>query len=457
MLRWIPLILFSTSVLASDAMKRGQSDPIFSAYYTGWHAEDYPLSDVSWSKYTHVIYSVASTTPNASVVEVDVPDDTLLKQFVTLAHQNNVKASLSIGGWTASRWYSSNVGSAINRTTFVNTVTTLAKKYDLDGLDFDWEYPGMQGIGCNTVNPKDTANFLSFLQQLRTTTTGSKLIISVPVAAPFADASGSPSTNVSAFGDVLDYITVMNYDTGSNPSFGVGPNSPLDDLCAPVSGQRSSAARLVDAWSAAGMHLDQIVLGVPAYGYGYSVSKKLAFTSGSILAPYPAYNVSNTPPGDKWSGVGGIDVCGISEGPGGEYTYWGLMEEGFLNTDGTTKTGIAYRYDNCSQTPYMYNATSQVYVSFDNAQSFAAKGDFIHSKGLRGFSMWEAGGDYNDTLLDSIREATLTGGAYQSNTTASHSSASPTASSSAPDLHHNGGQWRSFFTVIALCAWICSR
>jgi hypothetical protein len=84
--------------------------------------------------------------------------------------------------------------------------------------------------------------------------------------------------------------------------------------------------------------------------------------------------------------------------------------------------------------------------------------------------MWEAGGDYNDTLLDSISvsiplaaipsvnagapgEATL----YQLNTTGSQPSASPTASSSSRDLRHNSGQWRSFFTVIALCAWICSR
>jgi chitinase len=215
----------------------------------------------------------------------------------------------------------------------------------------------LQGIGCNAVSPEDTANFLSFLQELRTTITGNKLIISVPVAAPFADASGSPSTNVSAFKDVLDFITVMNYDTGSNSSFGVGPNSPLDDLCAPISGQRSSATTEIDAWAAAGMPLDQIVLGVPAYGRGYSVSKQSAYKSGSILAPYPAYSVSNTPPGDKWSAVGGIDVCGINEGPGGVYTYWGLMEEGFLNTDGTIKTGIAYRYDNCSQTVSIFRHT----------------------------------------------------------------------------------------------------
>jgi chitinase len=44
-------------------------------------------------------------------------------------------------------------------------------------------------------------------------------------------------------------------------------------------------------------------------------------------------------------------------------------------------------------------------VSFDNAQSFAAKGSYIQATGLRGFAMWEAGGDYEDILLDSIRSA----------------------------------------------------
>ena len=45
-------------------------------------------------------------------------------------------------------------------------------------------------------------------------------------------------------------------------------------------------------------------------------------------------------------------------------------------------------------------------ISFDNAESFAAKGSYIKQTGLRGFSMWEAGGDYDNILLDSIRSAT---------------------------------------------------
>jgi chitinase len=44
-------------------------------------------------------------------------------------------------------------------------------------------------------------------------------------------------------------------------------------------------------------------------------------------------------------------------------------------------------------------------VSFDNAQSFAAKGAFVKDSGLLGFAMWEAAGDYHDMLLDSIRAA----------------------------------------------------
>jgi chitinase len=44
-------------------------------------------------------------------------------------------------------------------------------------------------------------------------------------------------------------------------------------------------------------------------------------------------------------------------------------------------------------------------VSYDDATSFTAKGAYIEQTGLRGFSMWEAGGDFDDILLDAIRDA----------------------------------------------------
>ena len=52
----------------------------------------------------------------------------------------------------------------------------------------------------------------------------------------------------------------------------------------------------------------------------------------------------------------------------------------------------------------MYNATSKVMVSFDDAQSFEEKGKYISEKGLAGFSMWHSGGDYQDILLNGINQ-----------------------------------------------------
>ena len=44
-------------------------------------------------------------------------------------------------------------------------------------------------------------------------------------------------------------------------------------------------------------------------------------------------------------------------------------------------------------------------ISYDDTQSFAAKGKFIAEAGLRGFALWEAASDYKDMLIDSISNA----------------------------------------------------
>jgi hypothetical protein len=97
-------------------------------------------------------------------------------------------------------------------------------QYEVDGVEFEyacfrnfwkscllifnhsWEYPVDQGIGCNIVSTNDSANFLSFLQTLRSIS-GPNLIISAAVPVnPFVGPDGKPLTNVSGFGQVLDYI-----------------------------------------------------------------------------------------------------------------------------------------------------------------------------------------------------------------------------------------------------------
>lgn len=86
----------------------------------------------------------------------------------------------------------------------------------------------------------------------------------------------------------------------------------------------------------------------------------------------------------------------------GVFDFWGLTAGGFLTSDGQPAPGIHYRFDDCSQTAYIYNSKTQVQVSFDDTRASKAKGQYITHAGLRGFSTWEAGGDSNDLLLNAI-------------------------------------------------------
>ncbi|KAI0358738.1 chitinase [Trametes cingulata] len=381
---------------------------VSTGWYAGWHSSDFTLADVSWSKYTHLTYSFATTTPDVHALSLDASDAQLLPQFVQDARKNNVKARVAIGGWTGSRYFSTNVGSAANRTAFVKTVTDFAKQYDLDGIDFDWEFPVHGGLECNILGPEDTTNFLSFLQELRADPFGKKLILSAATSlTPWADPSGSPVADVSGFAKTLDWIEIMNYDVFGPWSSTAGPNAPLDDTCAPY--KEGSAVSAVSAWTAAGMPANQIVLGVAAYGHSFFVNKADALSpqGGHSLNAYPPFVADKQPAGDKWDdAAGGDDGCGkISTQPGGDITFWGLIDAGYLRSNGSVAPGIDYSFDACTQTPYVYNEKTNVMVSFDDAHSFTAKGQFIQKRGLRGFSMWEVGGDSGDILLDSIRGA----------------------------------------------------
>ncbi|KAG0708627.1 glycoside hydrolase family 18 protein [Suillus ampliporus] len=398
----VPLLVLS-AVSASTPAARSTSH-VAGAWYAGWHATEFPLSSVSWGKYNTMYYSFAITTPSVDSLSLDGSDGDLLPEFVSAAHANGVAAHIAIGGWTGGRWFSSNIATSENRTAFVKTVAEFAYKYDLDGVQIDWEYPNRQGVGCNTINVNDTANLLEFLQELRQNPVGANLTLSAAVSVtPFRDASGNPSTDVSGFANVFDYIAIMDYDVWGSWSSTVGPNAPLNDTCASSANQQGSAVSAVKAWTDAGIPVNQIVLGVAAYGHSFSVPSSDAFKSDTTkMAAYPTFDASNQPLGDIWDDAAGVDVCGVNQGAGGTFRFWGLIDNGFLTEEGKPADGIYYRYDDCSQTPYVYNKTSQVMISFDNVESYAAKGRYIEKTGLRGFSMWEAAGDYNDMLLDSI-------------------------------------------------------
>lgn len=48
-----------------------------------------------------------------------------------------VAAHISVGGWGGSRFFSSNVATAANRTAFAETIINFVKQYELDGVNIE--------------------------------------------------------------------------------------------------------------------------------------------------------------------------------------------------------------------------------------------------------------------------------------------------------------------------------
>ncbi|RPD56910.1 glycoside hydrolase [Lentinus tigrinus ALCF2SS1-7] len=377
--------------------------PVAYGYVASYHIEQADdLKHYPWSNYTHMSFFGTPAIDDETSLGL-TSSESLVQELVSLAHQNNVKAMLTIGGYgNASMYFSSLMKADPDRNSYANLVTSYAFQHGFDGIDIDWEYPNYNKTPTYLyAKYDDTSNFLSFLKTLKSKASNLTLSAAAP-GEPWLDMNQKPWTNMSEFASVLDYVVIMNYDRFGSWSPTAGPNAPLNDSCVANATQRQgSAVSSLKAWTDAGFPAQKLLLGVPAYGHGFPVAASNATTqaasdnSSSSIALYPAVDVSRMPlHGDKW------DSPTL---PGGTFSFQGLMDNGYLQLDGTPADGIVRAYDNCTATPYLWNNGTQVVVSYDDAESMKMKGEWVKQNGLAGFAMFEVAGDHENILLGAVK------------------------------------------------------
>ena len=157
--------------------------PMVVAYYTENSSEVPDPNYVTHINFAHgrfvnsktgrggiVIGKVNTSTDNSSYVA-------LLKKVVAPKEKNpNLKVLLMIGGWgEAADGFSMMARSAEGRTEFCQSVKEKLKNYNLDGVDFDWEYPG-GGPSTNAQSKDDAKNFNLVLKEMRETLGQTKIL-----------------------------------------------------------------------------------------------------------------------------------------------------------------------------------------------------------------------------------------------------------------------------------------
>lgn len=220
---------------------------------------------------THVIYTFVGLTWEGGVQILDDYNEVVLKaleRFAALRKINpSLKVMVAMGGWNqGSTVYSHVASSAALRSTMVNNVVAFLQKYNFDGFDLDWEYPGMRG-GAAT----DKANFIELLKLFRQRFDQLGYILTAAVGV--SNDHINNAYDIPNMVKYLHHILLMAYDLRGTWDGVTGQNAPLyaSTLESSIFAGLNIDA-IVKNWMQKGATAESLVLGIPLYGRSFTLS-----------------------------------------------------------------------------------------------------------------------------------------------------------------------------------------
>lgn len=325
-----------------------------------------------------------------------VQDD--LQKIPELLKQNpNLKVLLSVGGWGA-RGFSGAAATKESRAVFIQSVQDIIKKYSLDGIDLDWEYPVNGAWGLVESQPADRANFTALLTELRAAL-GHKKLLTIAVGAN----AESPKSwvDVKAIAPSLDYINLMTYDMAYGTQYF---NSNLYDSTqwpTVAAADKYSADFVINNYLAAGLKPGQMNLGIGFYG---RVPKRAVEPGIDWSKPDAQKNPATQP----YFGPQQIELfksLGVDLTKDTYVKYHDIVAK--LINDPQKR--FSQHWDDAAKVPWLSvqsaDGKTLFALSYENPQSVAIKADYIKSKGLGGAMFWEYGADDKNQLAKQLAES----------------------------------------------------
>ena len=356
------------------------------AYYfprETFHADSLPLGQL-----THIIFSFSKVIDGKMQFRNERDGERLRQLVAQKVNYPDLKVMIACGGWGADG-FSDAVYTEESRQTFIKSTIDFIEEYRLDGLDIDWEYPGIPAAGTK-ARPDDKHNFTLLMKGLREALDK----LDRPQTLTFAAAGWKgyfENVELTEVMKSVDYINLMTYDQAGGGNRFTAHHTALgwmtmDDLAETPLGMEmkkrndtipeeqdkwepQSVENIVDYCIKNGVEPRQIVIGAAFYGKGW---KGVNPESNGLFQP------------NKGSARG---------------ANYRILRDEFIN-----KNGYVRFWDPVAKAPFLFNANDSIFITYDDPESVALKARFAFDQKLGGIMFWELGGDTNDEngLLDAI-------------------------------------------------------
>lgn len=250
------------------------------------------------------------------------PDLKILLSFTHGTSDDQYTEDNPFGGFSAM------AKSDTDRKKFAQDCLDFCKEWGIDGIDIDWEFPGMswsKDIAYDTSC--DVENYTLLMKQLRETLGDDYLLTYAGYVFDMQNISGGGSRyiNIAAVDPYVDWVNIMTYNMTSVAHSALN-NPKLWVDC----------KRAVKHYTDKGIAPSKLVLGVPFFGWG-----EVTWSYKNIISKDKTkYKIDN--------------------------------------------------WDAASSVPYVTEiATGERLCAYDNPKSIVMKGDFARGVGLKGMMSWQ--------------------------------------------------------------------
>lgn len=365
----IMLFVFCLHGSPCIAAGTGTQSPVVIGYVGGYRGNIINMNAISAEKLTHINYAFINVQHNRVVLSHERTDTVNLRNLSDLKKRNPaLKILISLGGWSWSGGFSDAVLSDTSRQAFAASAVSLLQRFNLDGIDIDWEYPDMSGNG-HPYRKEDKQNYTLMFQELRNQLNaagekaGKKLLLTTATGGFKAFLNHTEMDKAAVY---LDYINLMTYDY-----FGKGNAVHHSNLFSPSADDSGdSADKAVKAFVAAGVPVSKLVMGVAFYGRMFQLDNQAKKGVGDKIASY---------------------LRG--------YDYY-LIKDSLINRNGFEKF-----QDTVAKAPYLFNSANKQFISYEDEWSIDNKCKYVIANGMAGLMFWEYDADPKNNLLDQINRS----------------------------------------------------